>query len=52
MHATSAGRIVITLLAGVGAAVSFAESVTVVSRQWWADNGDEMNERFGAWLLR
>ena len=20
--------------------------------QWWADNGDEMNERFGAWLLR
>ena len=19
---------------------------------WWADNGDDMNERFGAWLLR
>ena len=31
MHATSAGRIAIALLAGVGAAASFAESVTVVS---------------------
>ena len=31
MHATSAGRIAITLFAGVGAALSFAESVTVVS---------------------
>ena len=19
---------------------------------WWADNGDEMNERFAAWLLQ
>ena len=21
-------------------------------RLWWADNGEDMNERFSAWLLR
>ena len=30
----------------------YAEQGFLTNFKWWADNGDEMNERFAAWLLQ
>ena len=30
----------------------YADQGFLTNFKWWADNGDEMNERFAAWLLQ